>query len=402
MESYSKLQTCFLTLRNTMQRRGFIGIGTTLAASFSHLDVFAGALDNIGEEKSSGQVDFINDGIELSPKEYANLLMKLIDEGKVSVDNYSKGGVVEELENRFANLLGKESAVFMPTGTLANHIAVRKLANNNRRVIVQERSHFYNDSGDCAQTLSGLNLIPTGAKSVDFSLDDIKDVENTTRTGRVETKIGAIAIETPVRRMNDRMFTFEKIEPIRAYALNNEIKMHLDGARLFVQSAHTKIEPAKYAGLFDTIYTSMYKCFNAPSGAILAGTKKFTESLFHERRMFGGGLPAVWPFAAIALHYADSFMDDYTKAWQNAQVLFSMLKKEERFSVSEFQDGSHIVRLDIKGKNLMRFKDSLKRKKVLVNAPDDKGLLLKINPTINSHDPKSLAESFFESLKDLN
>jgi threonine aldolase len=385
-----------------MQRRGFIGMGATLAAAFSQVDVFGGAAHNTNGERSNTLVDFINDGIELTPREYANLLTKLVDEGKVSIDSYSKGGVVEELESKFANLLGKESAVFMPTGTLANHIAVRRLANNSRRIIVQERSHFYNDSGDCAQSLSGLNLIPTGESSVEFSVNDLKDVENKTRTGRVETQIGVIAIETPVRRMNDRMFKYEKIEPVREYALNSGIKMHLDGARLFVQSAHTKIEPAKYAGLFDTVYTSMYKCFNAPSGAILAGTKKFTESLYHERRMFGGGLPAVWPFAAIALHYADTFMSDYTKAWQNAQILFSLLNKEERFSISEFEGGSHIVRLDIKGKNLVRFKDSLREKNIQVNIPDDKGLLLKINPTINRSNPKFLAESFIESIKGLD
>ena len=202
----------------------------------------------------------------------------------------------------------------MPTGTLANHIAVRRLANNNRRIIVQEQSHFYNDSGDCAETLSGLNLVPAGENAVDFPLSDVMNIANKTKTGRVETRLGVIAIETPVRRKQDRIFAYDKIKPISDYAQSNGIKMHLDGARLFVQSAHTNITPAAYSGLFDTVYTSMYKCFNAPSGAILAGTKKFTETLFHERRMFGGGLPAAWPFAAIALYYADSFMNDYNTA----------------------------------------------------------------------------------------
>ncbi|MEO7176009.1 MAG: beta-eliminating lyase-related protein, partial [Saprospiraceae bacterium] len=348
---------------------------------------------------SNKQIDFINDGIELSPKEYASLLMKLVDEGKVKVDNYSKGGVVEELENKFATLLGKESAVFMPTGTLANHIAVRKLANNNRRIIVQEQSHFYNDSGDCAETLSGLNLITTGDNAVDFSVDDVIDIANQTKTGRVETKIGVIAIETPVRRKQDRIFKYDKIKLISDYAKGNGIKMHLDGARLFVQSAHSDIEPAKYGELFDTVYTSMYKCFNAPSGAILAGTKQFTESLFHERRMFGGGLPAAWPFAAIALHYADSFLTDYKSAWLNAQKLFSILKKEERFTFSELENGSHIVRLDIKGKDPNRLRESLAKKNIQLHQPVENGFFLKINPTINRIQPEALAELFLESLR---
>ncbi|MBK8416992.1 MAG: DegT/DnrJ/EryC1/StrS family aminotransferase [Bacteroidetes bacterium] len=131
-------------------------------------------------------MDFINDGIGLSPKEYTNLLMKLVDEGKIKTDNYSNGGIVEELEKKFATLLGKESAVFMPTGTLANHIAVRRLANNNRRIIVQEQSHFYNDSGDCAETLSGLNLITTGDNAVDFSVNDVINIANQTKQAELK------------------------------------------------------------------------------------------------------------------------------------------------------------------------------------------------------------------------
>lgn len=374
-------------------------MGGLLAATAAQLNSFAGIPYTIKPGDQNRRIDFIYDGTELSAKEYASLLMKLVDEGKVKVDNYSKGGTVESLENKFAVLLGKESAVFMPTGTLANHIAVRKLANNNRRIIVQEQSHFYNDSGDCAETLSGLNLITTGDNAVDFSVNDVINIANQTKTGRVETRIGVIAIETPVRRKQDRVFKYEKIKPISEYAASNGIKTHLDGARIFVQSAHTNIEPAKYGELFDTVYTSMYKCFNAPSGAILAGTKQFTESLFHERRMFGGGLSAAWPFAAIALHYADSFMDDYKTAWLNAQKLFSILKKEERFTITEWEDGTHVVRLDIKVKDARRFRDSLAKKNIQLNEPVENGFFLKINPTINRIQPEALAELFLDAIK---
>jgi threonine aldolase len=383
-----------------MQRRRFIEMGGMLAATVAQLNTFAGIHNVQMPGENNQQIDFIYDGTVLSPKEYAVLLMKLADEGKIKPDNYSIGGVVEELENKFATLLGKESAVFMPTGTLANHIAVRRLAGNNRRIIVQEQSHFYNDSGDCAQTLSGLNLIAIAENALDFSVNDVIDSVNNAKSGRVETRIGVIAIETPVRRKQDRIFEYEKIKPITDYARNNGIKTHLDGARLFVQSAHTNIEPAQYGALFDTVYTSMYKCFNAPSGAILAGTKQFTETLYHERRMFGGGLPAAWPFAAIALFYADRFMNDYKTAWINARKFFSLLEKEERFTISELEHGTHVVRLDIKGIELTRFKDSLAKRNIEIHAPVDNGFYLKINPTLNRIQPETLAGLFLESLKE--
>lgn len=383
-----------------MRRRDFVKLGSVIAAAASPFNFFAAEKFVKQSVYSNKQIDFIYDGLSFSPKDYSELLMKLADEGKIKPDNYSNGGIVEELENKFAKLLGKESAIFMPTGTLANHIAVRRLANADRRVILQEQSHFYNDSGDCAQTLSGLNLIPLGDNSVDYSLNEVENIINKTKTGRVATKVGVILIETPVRRQQDRMFVYDNQKAITDYAKNNEIKTHLDGARLFVQSVHTNLEPARYGELFDTVYTSLYKCFNSASGAILAGSKTFTTNLFHERRMFGGGLPSAWPFAAVALHFADTFIDDYKIALQNAEKFFSLIQKRENFNIIKYENGSHIVRLNIKNANLKRFSESLTKENIHLNAPDENGFLLKINPSMNRETPQNLADYFIESLKD--
>lgn len=97
--------------------------------------------------------------MHLSTVEYAQPLA-ILTAGDAKADVYLKGGAVEELEDRFAKLLGKERGLFFPTGTLANHVAVRVLAGERRHVVVQEESHLYPDEGDCAQTLSGLNLVP--------------------------------------------------------------------------------------------------------------------------------------------------------------------------------------------------------------------------------------------------
>ncbi len=81
---------------------------------------------------------------------YVDLLQKIIEEKGIEADSYSRGGVVEELETKMAEALGKQRAIYFPTGTLANHIAVRELAMDSTRVIVPHDSHLYNDSGDCA------------------------------------------------------------------------------------------------------------------------------------------------------------------------------------------------------------------------------------------------------------
>ena len=127
------------------------------------------------------KVNFTRDGLDLSISEYSDLLIRIESSEHMEPDLYSRGGVVEELEKRMAGILGKESAVFMPTGTLANHIAIRKLAGEKRRVIVQAESHIYRDSGDCASSLSGLNLIPLGQDQVGFSLGQVKEAIRMTR-----------------------------------------------------------------------------------------------------------------------------------------------------------------------------------------------------------------------------
>ena len=128
-----------------MQRRSF------LAAPLGAFQLAAAAPDR--------RVYAFGDGIPHSPEEYGRLLAGL----KIEPDDYSRGGVVEKLETRMAALLGKEAAVWMPTGTLANHFAVRLLAGSKRRVLVQAESHLFNDCGDCCQTLSGLD--PDSARS---------------------------------------------------------------------------------------------------------------------------------------------------------------------------------------------------------------------------------------------
>ncbi|MEO6286218.1 MAG: beta-eliminating lyase-related protein [Dyadobacter sp.] len=383
-----------------MQRRDFVKLGSMLAATADTNGAFAGNNSLKNPLKSAQAVDFLHDGLNQSPKEYASLLMKLADEGKIKADFYSNGGVVEELENKFAQLLGKESSVFMPTGTLANHIAMRKLSGSNHRVIVQEQSHIYNDTGDSSQILSGLNLIPLGANTVEFSLKDVEAIIAKTKLGRVEAQIGAIAIETPVRRQQDRMVSYESLKKITDFAKKNGIKTHLDGARLFKQAVHTGVEPKRYGELFDTVFTSMWKCFNASSGAILAGDRSFTAKLFHERRMFGGGLPAAWVFAAVALHYADGFMNEYKLAWSSSEKLFKELGRNERVKFGTIENGSHFVNLLLINANPDKFKEGLAKRNIEIAKSGDHGFMLKVNPSINRIPVQELTGLFLEALKE--
>ena len=247
------------------------------------------------------------------------------------MDSYTLGGAVEQVEAKFAELLGKEQAIFMPTGTLGNHMALRELAGPYRKVIVQAESHIYKDIGDAAQTLSGLNLVPLAPGRTTFTLEEVKQAIESFRDERATTRVGVISIESLVRRQDDAMFDGEQMRRISDYARAQEVRMHLDGARLFVEAAHREIAPAQQAALFDTVFVSLSKCFNSASSAILAGYADFIDDFYHTRRMFGGSLAQAWPQAAVALHYADYFIADYRAAWSAVEPLFQHLDGDAAF-----------------------------------------------------------------------
>lgn len=331
---------------------------------------------------SEDRVYAVGDGVPLTPEEYTRVLADSVSREKLAmVDDYSRGGVVEKLEVRMASLLGKEAAVWLPTGTLANHLAVRLLAGSKRRVLVQAESHLFNDSGDCAQTLSGLHLIPLAPGHATFSLEQAEQAFNDSLQGRVETPVGAIQIETPVRRRSGECFSFPQIKKIAAWARTHNIGLHLDGARLFLESAYTSRPVQEYASLFDTVYVSLYKYFNAASGAILAGPKALLANLYHTRRMFGGGLHQVWPFAAVALHYLDGFEQRFRSGVETSESVLSALSKDGDFEFQRVPNGTNIFRMRLYNVNAPVYVGRLESAGITARAPSGDWITLQVNET---------------------
>jgi threonine aldolase len=230
--------------------------------------------------------------------------------------------------------------MFLPTGTLANHLALRTLAGTRRRVLVQAESHFYNDSGDAGSTLSDLNLIPLAPGRTGFTLAQVQDWMARSAGGRVPLGIGAISIESPVRRRDHEYVDPAELQRICTWARAHGVGLHLDGARLFNLPLHTGQSLQQIAAMFDTVMVSVWKHFNGKAGAILAGEKTFIEGLYHQRRMFGGSLPQAWPTVAPALKYLDSYERDYAQAWQAAEALIARLLASGKFRVRRLAQGT--------------------------------------------------------------
>jgi threonine aldolase len=377
-------------------RRGFVGtLGAT--AGLGCLP-YTSALANAAAEPDR-IVHTAGDGIGITPREYAALLNRLCQGKEVADDNYLLGGEVESFEQHWAKLLGKESAVFMPSGTLANQLALRTLAGSRRRIIVPEMSHIYNDTGDACQTLSGQTLIPLAAGTATFTRADVEAVLTRTAGGRVATDVGAIVIESPIRRLSGQMFDWDEAKRISAFARDKGIGMHLDGARLFIASAYTGIAPAEYAAHFDTVYVSLWKYFNCGIGAILAGPKRVLEGMFHVRRMFGGNLAVGWNAALVGRHFMDGFEGRLKSGVANSETFYAAMAKHPRLTIERIPNGTNLTRVTFKGVSVAEVGKRLAERGIAMSGPQGPATItFGVNETWNRLPAAELIRAFEQSL----
>ena len=351
--------------------------------------------------ESESAVVFRGDGEPKSPSTLLRQLAEAEAEIGFEPDSYSLGGNVRQLEDRFAHMLGKEAAIFMPTGTLANHLAIRALCGTKRRAIVQEQSHLYHDSGDCVTQLSAINLIPLAKGNPYFTLEELREAVAESNLGRVSNPVGAMMIESPVRRQMGQVVPFPEMQAITDFCRGQEIGTHLDGARLYMMSAASGIGPQEYAALFDTVYVSLYTYFGAPFGAILAGDSQLIDGMFHARRMFGSGIASAYIAAALALQGIEGFSGRFEESLFKARELFKRLNTLPGIEVKEFDHGSNIFSLRFaSGIDVDRLIENLRQRNVFVYPDEATDTIssLTVNTTLLRQSNEAIFQAFHEAL----
>ena len=139
---------------------------------------------------------------------------------------------------------------------------------------------------------------------------------------------------------------------------------------------------------------SLYKYFNAASGAILAGPKDLIDGMYHGRRMFGGGLSAAWPFALVALHYLSGFEERYSRAVRLSEDWIRGLQQHEAFAIDRVPSGTNLFRLRVKGVDAVTFQKRLAANGVMLSAPQRDTFLVGVNETINRTTASDLSAAF--------
>ncbi len=233
-------------------------------------------------------------------------------------DIYGQGDLINDFEKQVAELLGKEAAVFMPSGTMAQQIALRIWADRKHtpHVAFHPTCHLEIHEQKGYQLLHLLHGVLVGSPYQLLQLDDLK---------KVSEPLAALLLELPQREIGGQLPTWDELVAITQWARERSIALHMDGARLwecqpFYQSSYTEI-----AGLFDTVYVSFYKILGGISGAMLLGPKEIVDEARIWQRRHGGNLVRMFPFVLSAKQGLETRLDGvgeyHAKAIEIAEVL---------------------------------------------------------------------------------
>lgn len=348
-------------------------------------------------------IKFFGDGEMFEPADYINELQKAHAKAPIGRDRYGSGGAVEELEKKFATITGKKRAVYMPSGTMANQLAIAVLSDEKTKVFVQETSHVYRDEADAAQSVFQKRLMPLAKDKAYFTAEELKQgVEELQQQEAFTSGIGAVSVENPVRRSDGRIVPFEEIKKISAYCRNNKIKLHLDGARIYMASAWYGISVKEYASYFDTIYISLYKYLGASAGAVLCGEEEVIGKMPHLVKIHGGNMYSSWTNAAMALHRLEGMENRLLEAKKRAEEIFAALNKIPGTSISPLEGGTNIYAMQLgKATDGRKMQQILNKEyNIRMAPPNEKNkTLLTVNETLLYKDAGYVINSFTKAMQ---
>jgi threonine aldolase len=234
--------------------------------------------------------------------------------GDIESEMYGKGKVIEDFQDKMAQLLCKEAAVFFPSGTMAQQIALRIWCDEKgiAKVAYHPLSHLEIHEEDGLKQLHHIETVLLADKTRVIELEDV--------TG-MEEDVACLLLELPQREIGGQLPSYETLEKISAYCREKGIRLQLDGARLLEVLPYYEKTAAEICALFDSVYISLYKGIGGIAGAILAGSKEFTEQSKVWKRRHGGDLISLYPYILSADYYFDQRSGKMNEYYEEAKEL---------------------------------------------------------------------------------
>ncbi|SHM72144.1 low specificity L-threonine aldolase [Polaribacter sp. KT 15] len=266
-------------------------------------------------------IDLISDTVTRPTKEMLASMMS----AKVGDDVFNMDPTVNELQEKAAKMFGMEAALFFPSGTMANQTAIKLHTQPGDQLICDKYAHVYNYEGGGVAFNSGVTCKLIDGNRGMFTAEQLEEVASTTPQIYLPFN-KLVCIENTTNKGGGACWDFFELEKIKKVTKDNNLKFHLDGARLFNALVAKNETPKQYGQLFDTISICLSKGLGAPIGSILLGSKKDIEKALRLRKLLGGGMRQVGFLAAAGIYALDNHVNRLAEDHQKAKEIGIVLK----------------------------------------------------------------------------
>jgi threonine aldolase len=291
-------------------------------------------------------------------------MRQVMAEAEVGDDVFGDDSTVNELERRTAELLGKEAAVYVPSGTMANQLAVRCHTQPGDEILLDANAHIYWYEAGAPEALSGVRCrVLPGERGI-FTAEQVRTAFRPLNIHLAPTRL--LALENTHNRGGGSIWPLPRLEEVCAVARDAGIFTHLDGARLWNASVATGIAEADYAKSVDSVSVCFSKGLGAPVGSALAGSAGFVKRARRFRKQFGGGMRQAGIIAAGALYALDHHRQRLEDDHANARQLAAGLNGIPGLRINSENVDTNIVYFDIENQDAAGIVNRLTEMNVLV------------------------------------
>lgn len=280
---------------------------------------------------------------------------------EVGDDVYGEDPTVNRLQDQAAELLGKEAALLVPSGTMGNQASIHPFVRPGDEVLVGEGAHLIRYESGAAAALSGVQVQQIGVGGL-FDGADVRAATNPGDAHYAPTRL--VAVENTHNRAGGRIFPLATIQSVAAASRELGLRLHLDGARLFNAVVATSTPAAVWAEPFDTVTFCLSKGLGAPVGSIVCGSAETIRAVHGARKRLGGGMRQSGILAAAGLHALEHHIERLAEDHANAARLAAGLERLD-FRVDPLPE-TNMVMFDVT--DPARFREALRERDVWINT----------------------------------
>lgn len=254
-------------------------------------------------------------------------MLEAMFKAKVGDDVFGEDPSVNQLEDIAAQMFGMQAALFCPSGTMANQIAIKCHTQPGHEVICEKMSHVYIYEGGGIAFNSGCQVKPLDGNRGRIVADQVAEAINPEDVHKATTSL--VCLENTANRGGGSCYNFIDIQQIKTICLNNNLKYHLDGARLWNALIATAEQPKQYGEIFDSISVCLSKGLGAPVGSLLLGATDFINKARRVRKVLGGGMRQAGYLAAAGIYALENNINRLAADHQHTkQIAEALLKKD--------------------------------------------------------------------------